>query len=162
MFSYRISILPRLVTGTSTGFGRLVTERLLKLGHTVVATLRTPSVLDGLVSAHPASRLLALRCDVTKNSDILSSFAEAKRAFGRVDVVFSNAGYGVGGEVESCPEKDVRALFDVNFWDAVNVNREAIRFFREDNPPDAGKVLLVNSSVLGIEPGPITGYYNAS
>lgn len=150
-----------IVTGASSGFGRHITEHLLSLKEIVVATLRTPSVLSNLTTKYPPSQLLVTKCDVTKRSDIVSAFQEAKKAYGRVDVVFNNAGFGVFGEIEGIDEKDARAMFDVNFWGAGNVNREAVRFFREENPKGAGGLLLVNTSMVGIFAPPTGGYYSS-
>ena len=76
-------------------------------------------------------RLLVLKLDVTKQQDIIDAFQKAKEVFGRVDVVFNNAAYGVLAEVEGTPDDAARAVFDVDFWGAANVSREAVRFFRE-------------------------------
>lgn len=149
-----------LVTGASSGFGRLLTETVLAEGEIAVATLRTPSDLEDLAAANP-DRLVVVKCDVTKPQDILFAFSHAIDKFGRVDVVFNNAGYTIVGEIEATPEDAARALFDVNFWGAVGVSREAVRVFREVNPPNAGGRLLNVSSGLGFGGGPITGIYSA-
>ncbi len=52
-----------------------------------------------------------------------------------IDVVFDNAGYGLIAEVKGTTEDRARIMFDVNFWGATNVSREAVRFFREVNKP---------------------------
>lgn len=88
-------------------------------------------------------------------------FQKAVGVFSRVDVVFNNAGYGVFGEVEGSPEEAVRSMFDTNFWGATNVTREAVRVFREVNKPVGGRV-IVTSSMAGLEPLPIIGYYCAT
>lgn len=139
-----------------------MTEYLLSTGDKVVATLRTPSALDDLAAKWSKSQLLVVKLDVVKSSDIVSAFELAKKAFGRVDVVFNNAGYGVFGEIEGVIEKDARDMFEVNFWGAGNVNREAVKFFREENPAGAGGILVVNSSMVGIAAAPALGYYSAT
>jgi len=136
-------------------------ERALKNGDKVVATLRTPSALASLSSEYPPSALLVLQLDVTVSQDIISAFASAHEHFGRVDVVFNNAGYGLLGEVEGTPEDAARALFDANFWGAANVSKEAVRVFREMNKPSGGR-LLQNTSFLGVKGGVIRGFYAAS
>jgi len=138
-----------------------MTLLLLKKGEKVAATLRKPEVLADLSLEYPPDQLLVLKLDVTKPQEILDAFAEAGKHFGRIDVVFNNAGYGVVGEVEATPEVAARALFDVNFWGAVNVSREAVRFFREVNNPPGGR-LLQNSSMLGLIGGLCTGFYVAT
>ena len=138
-----------------------MTELILKNGDIAVATLRKPEVLDELKKQWPADRLLVVKLDVTKKQDIVDAFNKAETVFGRIDVVFNNAAFGVASEVESTLEEDGRRMFDANFWGATNVSREAVRFFREVNKPVGGRVLVV-SSVVGIKPFPLFGYYTAS
>lgn len=113
----------RTVTGCSSGFGRIMTEYALQHGDKVVATLRKPTELADLQSAYPTSQLLVVQLDVTQPQEIAGAFAAAKAAFGRVDVVFNNAGFAAAGEVESTPDDLARRLFETNFWGAVNVSR---------------------------------------
>jgi len=148
------------VTGASSGFGRAMTEYLLKIGHKVVATLRKPEAISDLATRYPPTQLLVVKVDVTNEADITAAFAKAKEVFGRIDVVFNNAGISIVGEVESVDEADARDLLDVNFWGAVRVTKEALRFFREVNKPVGGRLLQVSSGVL--EGRAAGGFYVAS
>ncbi|KAI9568305.1 hypothetical protein HD554DRAFT_2261926 [Boletus coccyginus] len=156
--------LPRvwLITGASSGFGKALTEVVLSKGDIVVATLRKPSVLAPLTKQYPPTQLLLLPLDVTCPSDIAAAFTRTKEVFGRLDVVFNNAGRVMTGEVESTPDADARALFEVNFWGMVGVSRAAVKFFREVNPPGKGGVLLQNSSIMSISGRPGIAFYSAS
>lgn len=138
-----------------------MTELILKKGDIAVATARKPEMLNDLKTIYPSSQLLAIRLDVSKPLDIKDAFSQAKTAFGRVDVVFSNAGYGILGEVEATPEEEARTMFDTNFWGAANVGRAAISFFREENTPCGGHLINISSQV-GIHALPSFGYYSAS
>jgi len=149
------------ITGSSSGFGRCVTELVLKNGDIAVATLRKPEVLAELSKKYPSDKLLVLKLDVQNKQEIINAFSEVEKKFGRIDVVFNNAGYSLVGEVEGTEEAAARALFDVNFWAAANVSREAIRFFREVNKPAGGR-LLQNTSMVAIEGSPAFGFYSAS
>lgn len=149
------------VTGASSGFGRLVTEAVLENGDTAIATLRTPHALADLASRYPPERLTIIRLDVSKSDDIRAAFAEAQTRFGRIDIVFNNAGFSLLSEAESAPEDLAREVFDVNFWGAVNVSKEAVRFFREVNKPRGGR-LLQTSSAGGIQGLSALSYYCAS
>ena len=151
-----------IVTGASTGFGRRLAELVLKNGEKVVATARRPSALDDLVPQYPSDQLLVLKVDVSLNQDIVDAFAATKDNFGRLDVVVNNAAYAIMGEIESVPEEEGRKLFDTNFWGAVCVSREAVKFFREVNAPGVGGRLLQISSITGIVGGAGMGYYAAS
>ncbi|KAJ7465257.1 hypothetical protein FB451DRAFT_1561608 [Mycena latifolia] len=97
--------------------------------------------------------------DKEKRSPLHS--AVAKKAFGRIDIVFNNAGVGATGEIEGTPDELARSLFEVNFWGAVNVTKQAVSFFREENKPPGG--LLINmSSMYGIDAPPLAGFYGAT
>ncbi|KAI0642854.1 NAD-P-binding protein [Trametes meyenii] len=156
--------LPRVwfITGASTGFGRILTELILSKGEIAIATARRPSALDDLKAKHPSNRLLVVKLDVSQPQEIIAAFAEAKKAFGRIDVVVNNAAWATFGEVEGAQDADVRAMFETNFWGAANVSREAVRFFRDVNAPGAGGRLLQISSVTGVVGVPAGGYYSAT
>ncbi|KAI0724955.1 NAD(P)-binding protein [Fomitopsis betulina] len=149
------------ITGSSSGMGRAMTEHVLSQGDIAVATLRKPAVLADLARKYTKDRLLVVKLDVTKKAEIQSAFAAARAAFGRVDVVFNNAGYSVLGELESVPEETARTLFDTNFWGSLNVALEAVRVFRDENQPRGGR-LINNSSLLAVITGPAIGIYAAS
>ena len=138
------------------------TELVLARGDKVVATGRNVAPLSALQSQYPSSQLLVLPLDVTQSSAIASTFADAKRVFGRVDVVFNNAAIGVFAEVEGTTDDVARTMFEINFFGAANVSREAVRFFREENRSGAGgRLLNVSSYVALVAIGGI-GYYCAS
>ncbi|KAF9813700.1 hypothetical protein IEO21_05416 [Rhodonia placenta] len=153
--------LPKIWFRSSSGFGRHITELALQSGDIAIATLRSPAALADLASQYGPDKLLILRLDVSKPDEIREAFAKAKEAFGRIDVVFNNAGSGLMSEVEGTPDDVARAMFEVNFWGAANVSQEAVRFFREINVPAGGRLLQVSSSG-GVQGLPAIGYYCAS
>lgn len=138
-----------------------MTKTILENGDIVIATLRKPSALDHLRTKYPPNRLHILKLDVVNKNDIIAAFEYAKEKLGRIDIVFNNAGHGVIGEIEGTPEDAARKVFDVNFWGAMNISRETIRFFREVNRPQGGRLWTV-SSIAGILPFASLGYYSAS
>jgi len=138
------------VTGSSSGFGRAITGAALRKGDQVIATLRRPSDLDDLVASTPSSQLLVLQCDVSSESDIQNAFAQGISQFGTIDIVFNNAGFAILGEAESTPNDVAGRMFDVNFWGAANVSREAVRVFREINGSNKGGWLFNVSSAAGV------------
>ncbi|KAG9315283.1 NAD(P)-binding protein [Chiua virens] len=156
MFPYS----PHSVTGCSSGFGLCITKHALQKGDKVVATLRKPEILSDLAERYPKT-LLVLRVDVTKPMEVTAAFAASGEKFGRIDVVVNNAGYSILAEVEGTTDSDARALFDVNFWGASYVSREAVRFFREENKPVGGRLLQM-SSLVGIQSQLGMTYYSAS
>ncbi|KAH9929315.1 NAD-P-binding protein [Amylocystis lapponica] len=149
------------ITGSSSGFGRAMVERVLQNGDIAVATLRNPTVLTALTTQYPTSQLLVVKLDVTKPEDISVAFDAARVAFGRIDVVFNNAAYGMLSEVEGAADATVRAMFEVDFWGAANISRAAVAFFRDVNKPRGGRLLQI-SSMAGIEGSAGIGYYSAS
>ncbi|KAG1786984.1 uncharacterized protein HD556DRAFT_1247409 [Suillus plorans] len=150
------------ITGSSSGLGRSMTEYVLSQGDIVVATLRKPQVLSDLAARYSADKLLVLKVDVTKQEDIDEAFARTRSAFGRLDVVFNNAGYALISEIEGTPDDKARELFETNFWGATNVSRAAVKFFREVNELGKGGILLQVSSVGGFNAVPGLSYYAAS
>nr|VWO94958.1 N/A [Ganoderma boninense] len=150
-----------LITGTSSGFGLEMARLALANGERVIATLRKPEVLNDFASQYTSQQLLVLRLDVSQPAEITAAFAKAKAAFGRVDVVFNNAGYAVAGEAEGVPDDAARATFEVNFWGAVHVSQEAVRFFREENTPQGGH-LIQNSAGVALVTLPTFGFYTAA
>ncbi|GJE91652.1 SDR family oxidoreductase [Phanerochaete sordida] len=151
-----------LVTGSSSGFGLSICKLALARGDRVVATLRKPSAIAALSAQWGLGALLVLQVDVTRPEEVAHAFAAATAHFGRVDVVFNNAGMSIVGEVEGVPEADARRLMDVNFWGALAVCKAAVRCFREDNPAGAGGLLFNMSSAAGQCCPPATAYYNAT
>lgn len=150
------------VTGSSSGFGRTLTEIVLSKGERVVATARKPTDLKDLQDQYPPTHLLLVRLDVVREEQIHNAFFQAKEAFGRVDVVFNNAGVSLGAEVEGTPNDLARSMFETNFWGAANVSREAVQFFRDQNPRGAGGRLITVGSYAGMSPLGGLGYYSAT
>src|SRR5215469_10793292 len=112
------------ITGASTGFGRVMARTVLERGGKVAATARNPATLADLV-AKSDGRAIALALDVTQPRQIAAAIAEA-RAFGGIDVIFNNAGYGFLGGVEESGEAEIAAEMGVNFFGALNVIRAAL------------------------------------
>ncbi|KAF8996890.1 NAD(P)-binding protein [Cyathus striatus] len=149
-----------LVTGSSSGLGLALVQQALSNGDNVVATLRKPEAISNIASKYP-SQLYVLKLDVSKEEEIAPAFAKAHKKFGRIDIVYNNAGFSIVGEVEGTPNEQARDMFEVNFWGAANVTREAVRLFRDVNKPSGGR-LLQASSISGISGSPLVGYYSAT
>ncbi|MDJ0666783.1 MAG: SDR family oxidoreductase [Desulfobacterales bacterium] len=148
-----------LVTGASSGFGRLITETLLKRGHTVVASMRgttekNRTAADGLQAAGAK----VVEIDVTREESVNQGVADAIQAAGRLDVVVNNAGVGVLGLQESFTPADWQKIFDVNLFGVQRVNRAVLPHLRDRR---AGLLIHV-TSLLGRFTIPFYGPYNAS
>lgn len=118
-----------LITGSSSGFGRALAEAALAAGHRVVATARRPEVLAKLAARYPET-CRALRLDVTQSEQVKAAVAGAVEVFGRIDVLVSNAGYGLIGALEECSEEQIWRNFNVNLFGPLRVIRAVLPILR--------------------------------
>ncbi|PPJ11143.1 short-chain dehydrogenase/reductase [Nocardia nova] len=150
-----------LITGASAGFGLALTRAIASAGGRIAATARDPQraqALRELTDEHPG-RILVTPLDVTDAEQSRQAIAQAKQAFGRIDVVVNNAGYGVFGALEEIPDSEVRAVFETNVFGSLNVVRAALPVLREQK----GGHLVQISSVAGVAaPSPGLGLYAAT
>jgi NAD(P)-dependent dehydrogenase (short-subunit alcohol dehydrogenase family) len=154
-----------LITGSSTGFGRLFTETLARKGHTVFATMRDP----GGRNAKNASEIRALaqkdslpihvlELDVTDDASVQRTVDAAVAKAGRIDVAINNAGYVLSGLAEAVTPEQVQRLMDTNFLGSVRVNRAVLPHMRRQR----SGVLIHVSSGAGRVVLPSFGFYCAS
>lgn len=119
-----------LVTGSSRGLGRALTEAVLAAGDRVVGTARTPEQLDDLVTKY-GDQLRAVALDVTDAEAARAAVRTAVREFGGLDVVANNAGYANSASIEEMADDDFRAQVETNLFGVVNVTKAALPVFRE-------------------------------
>jgi len=154
-----------VVTGASSGFGKLTALELARQGHTVVATMRdvegrNSAVRDELIDtaragAHP---LHVLEMDVADDASVETAIAGVVAQHGRIDVLVNNAGLMPVGVTEAYTVADVERLFAVNVFGAVRTNRAVLPHMRA-----AGSGLLVHvTSLMGRFTVPFFGIYAAS
>jgi NADP-dependent 3-hydroxy acid dehydrogenase YdfG len=107
-----------LVTGASSGIGAALARELARLGAAVVLFARREERLQVVAAAigREAGRALAVTGDVTRRGDLDRAVAAARAAFGRLDVVVANAGFGVGGVLERLEVDDYRRQFETNVF----------------------------------------------
>jgi NAD(P)-dependent dehydrogenase (short-subunit alcohol dehydrogenase family) len=146
-----------LVTGCSTGIGRHVAQVALEAGCRVAVTARRPEAVADLAAAHPGLAI-ALPLDVTDRDQIGAAVAETEARFGAVDVLVNNAGYGYMAAVEEGEDAEVRALFDTNYFGAVDAIKAVLPGMRE-----RGRGHVVNiSSMTGLVANPPNVYYSST
>ena len=145
------------ITGTSSGFGRLLTERLLARGDRVAATLRRPEALDDLRAEH-GDRLWTATLDVTDPGQVREVVDAAFAALGEIDVVVNNAGYGVFASVEEASDEQIERVIDTNLLGSIHVIRAALPHLRAQG---RGRILQV-STAGGQTTYPNFSYYHAS
>jgi NAD(P)-dependent dehydrogenase (short-subunit alcohol dehydrogenase family) len=145
------------VTGCSTGLGRALATAVLDRGWRAVVTARNPEQVADIVAGRE-DRALALPLDVTDATQVTAAVAKAEAAFGRIDVLVNNAGYGYLAAVEEGDDEEVRALFDTNVHGLVTVTKAVLPGMRTRR---AGHVVNV-SSLGGLAAFGATGYYHAT
>ena len=140
-----------IVTGASSGIGRIIAESLARAGFTVFGTSRRAAA-DG-----PA-RVAMLTCDVTDDGSVEALVADVLSRTGRIDVLVNNAGIGLIGGAEESSIAQVRALFDVNLFGTVRMTNAVLPSMRR-----RGQGRIVNiGSVLGLIPAPYSTHYSAT
>lgn len=118
------------ITGASSGFGRALASAVIAHGHQVAVTARDVSQVEDFVQDHPLQARV-YRLDVTQPESIMQSIAEARRDFGRLDVVVNNAGYGLIGALEECTDEQMLRNIETNLTGPLRVMRAALPVFRE-------------------------------
>src|ERR1700741_2654162 len=145
------------VPGASSGFGRAVSLAALQNGDRVVATARNPAAVGWLIEKAPA-RALALPLDVTDPEAAREAVRQALARFGRIDVVFNNAGYGHVGAIEELSDDELRRQLDGTLMGVLNVTRAALPLLRKQRSGH----LLQMASLNPIAPLPGGACYTAS
>lgn len=154
-----------LITGSSTGFGRLIAETLARHGHIVFATMRDPAGRNAqnasdiqTLTQRESLPLHVLEMDVTDDSSVQQAVHTCVQQAGRIDVAINNAGYGVIGLTEAITTEQARQLMDTNFFGSVRVNRAVLPYMRRQQ----SGLLLHISSGAGRIVIPSFGHYCAS
>lgn len=130
-----------LITGTSSGFGRLLTEKLLARGDRIIATVRRAGTLDDL-AARLGERLRVLNLDLTDTAGLRASVDAAFRDAGRIDVVVSNAGYALFGAAEEASDAQLDRQIATNLVGAIQLIRACLPHLRRQG---GGRIVQVSS-----------------
>jgi NAD(P)-dependent dehydrogenase (short-subunit alcohol dehydrogenase family) len=146
-----------LVTGSASGLGRNIAEAVLASGDRLVATARDPRRLEDLVKKY-GDQVRSAALDVVDESAAQAAVQMAVAAFGRLDVVVNNAGYGDIAPFEQLSSERFKAVVDTNFYGVVNVSRAAIPIMRKQK---SGCILQI-SSVGGRLARPGSSPYHAA
>jgi NAD(P)-dependent dehydrogenase (short-subunit alcohol dehydrogenase family) len=145
------------ITGTSTGFGRLLAEELLRRGERVAATARDLSKVSDLAQKHPG-QAVAYQLDVTSPGQINAVAAQAIAELGHIDVLVNNAGYGVNGAIEEVSEDEFEPMFQTNVYGLIRTTRAFLPHFRQRR---SGYIFNL-SSIGGLIGAPGWGFYNTT
>lgn len=146
-----------LITGANSGFGRHLSEQLLSRGDRVVGTSRTVGGGDDLSARWPDA-FRAAHLDVTDPAEITAVVDEAWAALSRIDVVVSNAGYGLMGAAEELTDEQVAHQIATNLTGSIRLIRAALPHLRRQG---GGRILQL-SSVGGQAAWPGGSLYHAT
>jgi NAD(P)-dependent dehydrogenase (short-subunit alcohol dehydrogenase family) len=152
-----------LVTGASSGIGRACAQALLREGWTVVFTGRRADALQAAVDAcgADAARGLALAADVSKEDDVAALFAQIRQRFGRLDLLFNNAGVSPRATTpDDLSGDEWRAAVDVNLHGMFYCLSAAFKLMREQQPQ--GGRIINNGSISATAPRPGSIAYTAT
>jgi NAD(P)-dependent dehydrogenase (short-subunit alcohol dehydrogenase family) len=130
-----------LITGSASGLGRNIAEAVLASGDRLVATARDPRRLEDLVKKY-GDQVRTAPLDVADEDAARAAVRVAMGAFGRIDVVVNNAGYGDVAPFEQLSSERFKAVIDTNFYGVVNVTRAVLPIMRKQK---SGCILQISS-----------------
>jgi len=157
------SVKVALVTGAGSGIGKAVALALLKEGYAVVLAGRRQESLDrtSADAGEASARALAVRADVGNPASVHELFSQTKAAFGRLDLLFNNAGINAPAiPLEDLTVEQWQAVVDVNLSGAFYCTREAFQLMKSQTP--RGGRIINNGSVSAHAPRPNSAPYTAS
>jgi NAD(P)-dependent dehydrogenase (short-subunit alcohol dehydrogenase family) len=156
-----------LVTGAGTGIGKAVVHKLLSADYSVVLTGRNLEALQATVDSYSEStteignRTLCVSCDVGKPDQVKSLFRAAEEKFGRLDVLFNNAGsFTPAVPMEELSYEQWQDIIDVNFTGVFLCCQQAIRMMKQQNPQ--GGRIINNGSISSQTPRPFSAPYTST
>ncbi len=149
-----------IVTGAGTGIGKASALALSAAGWNVVLTGRRADILEA-AAAEATGQALAVPCDVTDEAQVNELFASAVSRFGRIDLVFNNAGAGLKGQtIDEIAVADWKRIVDVNLTGVFLVARAAFRQMRAQSPQ--GGRIINNGSISAYAPRPGSAAYTST
>jgi NAD(P)-dependent dehydrogenase (short-subunit alcohol dehydrogenase family) len=129
------------ITGVSSGFGRQLTEQLLDRGDRVVGTVRDAAKVADLAARHP-DRFIAEILDVTDTAAVRAVVDRSFARLGRIDVIISNAGYGLFGAAEELSDQQIGHMIATNLVGSIQLIRAVIPHLRAQG---GGRVIQIST-----------------
>jgi NAD(P)-dependent dehydrogenase (short-subunit alcohol dehydrogenase family) len=130
-----------LITGVSSGFGYEMTKLLLEKGDSVVGTVRNTKKVEELIKQYP-DRFDCQILDVTDVSAVHKTVDEAFTRHGKIDVIVSNAGYGLFGAAEELTDEEVDHIIATNLTGSIALIRSALPYLRKQ---ESGNIIQISS-----------------
>nr|WP_285554239.1 SDR family oxidoreductase [Streptomyces hygroscopicus] len=151
-----------VVTGAGSGIGRAVALELLRTGWSVALAGRRPETLEETAALAAGAPSIVVRTDVARPEDVAALFTATVERFGRLDLLFNNAGtFGPGGvPVEELPYEAWRHVVDTNLNGAFLCAQAAYRTMKEQDP--RGGRIINNGSISAHTPRPHSVAYTAT
>jgi len=146
-----------LITGCSSGLGLYIAEAALARGDQVIATAREPKKLAALEERF-SERARTCRVDVNEPDTVQGAVTLAEEAFGKIDVLVNNAGYGIMGAIEEATAEEYRPIFETNVFGLIEVTKAVLPILRKQR---SGRIVNLSSGA-GIAGAAGYGYYNAT
>jgi NAD(P)-dependent dehydrogenase (short-subunit alcohol dehydrogenase family) len=144
-----------LVTGGSTGIGFATAKRFAAEGAKVVITGRRKEAVEAAVK-EIGGAAMGVQSDASNLADLDRLFAQIKKQYGRIDVLFANAGVGEFATIDQITEEHFDKIYDTNVKGVVFTVQKALPLF-----PDGGAVIL-NASIVSVKGTPAFGVYNST
>jgi NAD(P)-dependent dehydrogenase (short-subunit alcohol dehydrogenase family) len=129
------------ITGVSSGFGYEMTKQLLEKGNSVVGTVRNTKKVEELIKQYP-DRFDCRILDVTDVSAVHKTVDEAFARHGKIDVIVSNAGYGLFGAAEELTDEEVDHIIATNLTGSIALIRSALPYLRKQ---ESGNIIQISS-----------------
>ena len=151
-----------IVTGAGSGVGKAVGLALLREGYHVSLAGRRKDALEKVAAeaAEARSRALVVPADVCDPQAIRNLFAQTKSAFGRLDLLFNNAGIGAAGLLEDLTVEQWKAVVDTNLTGSFLCTQEAFKIMKDQNP--RGGRIINNGSISAHTPRPNSAPYTST
>lgn len=147
-----------LITGASSGIGKVTAKYLSSKGNIVVATSRRAPSVEKINFSKEVSYPLLIQMDVTDEKSIKDGISFIQTRIGDIDVLINNAGIGISGPIEDISKEHMKAIFDTNFFGAMTVTQHVLPMMRAKKN---GLIIMV-SSIAGVIGLPYQGVYSAS
>ena len=150
-----------LVTGGGSGIGLNAAKALTSVGFTVIITGRNPQKLEQALVELPSGRAIARQLDVTSPESVDALFADIQATFGRLDLLFNNAGTNAKDlPIEQLPVQEWLSVINTNLTGAFLCTRAAVGLMKQQNP--MGGRIINNGSISAQSPRPNSAPYTAS
>ena len=150
-----------LITGAGSGIGKAVALAFLRHGYSVVLAGRRADALEAVVKESASSQALAVATDVSNPQSVAALFAKIKDTFGRVDVIFNNAGIsGIGTGFEDIAFDTWQSVVNTNLTGSFLCAQGAFRMMK-DQSPQGGRIIN-NGSISAHAPRPNSAPYTST